>query len=381
MTTVVLICIGLCALSFVLAGASSALRADAVEGEERVLLVGIGAATDRLVDEIAARPESGWRLLGVVATLQPGRVPAGPWLGPVPELERVVAETYPTRIVMAAGEWPQRQAEQVLLDARMRGIRVENAADAIEELTGKLPIERLTARALIAGRGFLHADTMPAGSTQRMTRVISLTGAFVGLVLLLPLLALIMLAVRLDSKGPVFFSQERIGMGGRPFRLLKFRTMRESGGRRSEWVSDNEHRITRVGRWLRRFRLDELPQLVNVIRGEMNLVGPRPHPVSNAELFLARIPHYRLRLTVRPGITGWAQVRYGYANGLDEETEKMRYDLYYIKHRSLWLDLRIVVETARLLIFDNRSHERVHTRSQPAVWVRAARQGVVRTSR
>jgi lipopolysaccharide/colanic/teichoic acid biosynthesis glycosyltransferase len=113
----------------------------------------------------------------------------------------------------------------------------------------------------------------------------------------------------------------------------------------SEWANDNSDRITRVGKWLRKFRLDELPQFVNIIRGDMNLVGPRPHPVSNIELFGEEIPYYSLRAVVRPGITGWAQVRLGYANNLEEETEKMRYDLYYIKRLSFWLDLRILFDT------------------------------------
>jgi lipopolysaccharide/colanic/teichoic acid biosynthesis glycosyltransferase len=148
----------------------------------------------------------------------------------------------------------------------------------------------------------------------------------------------------------VFFVQQRTGMDDRPFPLLKFRTMHEGGGDRSDWVRDNEDRITRVGRWLRRFRIDELPQLVNVLRGEMNLIGPRPHPTRNQAEFLERIAYYGLRSTVPPGITGWAQVRYGYANDLEEETEKMRYDLYYIKHRSVWLDVRIAFATAAMVL-------------------------------
>jgi lipopolysaccharide/colanic/teichoic acid biosynthesis glycosyltransferase len=117
------------------------------------------------------------------------------------------------------------------------------------------------------------------------------------------------------------------------------------------WVRDNEDRITRVGRVLRKFRLDELPQFWNVLRGDMNLVGPRPHPVVNYELFTREIPYYALRAAVRPGVTGWAQVRYGYANNLEEETEKMRYDLYYVKHLSVWLDLRILLDTVKVVVF------------------------------
>jgi len=127
--------------------------------------------------------------------------------------------------------------------------------------------------------------------------------------------------------------------------------MRPATGPTSEWICDNDNRVTRVGGWLRKFRLDELPQFVNILRGDMNLVGPRPHPVSNLELFTATIPYYALRYLVRPGVTGWAQVRYGYANNLDEEIEKMRYDLYYIKHFSPWFDLRILVDTVKTVLF------------------------------
>src|SRR5438477_5045198 len=140
--------------------------------------------------------------------------------------------------------------------------------------------------------------------------------------------------------------------------LIKFRTMRPVTGQHSEWERDNSDRITRCGRWLRRFRLDELPQLINMLRGDMNLVGPRPHPMTNLELLVltARnlsevsgdaIPYYSLRCSVRPGITGWAQVRYQYANTLEEEMEKIRYDFYYLKHMSVWLDVRILVGTVR----------------------------------
>jgi len=170
-------------------------------------------------------------------------------------------------------------------------------------------------------------------------------------VVVAPLIGVIALAVKLDRRGPVFFRQERIGLHGRRFSLIKFRTMRPVATEISAWVRDNEDRITRFGRFLRKFRLDELPQFVNVLRGDMNVVGPRPHPVVNYELFAREIPYYALRAAVRPGVTGWAQVRYGYANDLEEETEKMRYDLYYVKHLSVWLDLRIIVDTVKVVVF------------------------------
>jgi lipopolysaccharide/colanic/teichoic acid biosynthesis glycosyltransferase len=198
-------------------------------------------------------------------------------------------------------------------------------------------------------------------------RALSLPASALALLLFAPLLALIALAVKLDSQGPVLFVHERVGRGGRTFRLLKFRTMRPATVATSEWARDNTSRLTRVGRWLRAFRLDELPQLVNILRGDMNLVGPRPHPVSNFPLFVLamrntpdcgeQIPYYALRSLVRPGITGWAQVRYRYANDLVEEMEKIKYDLYYVKHMSLRLDLQILLETVKIVL---RGRESAH---------------------
>src|SRR5207249_6419644 len=200
----------------------------------------------------------------------------------------------------------------------------------------------------------------PSPFHQAVARATSLAIAVVGLAGSLPVMLLIALAIKLDSPGPVFFVQERAGARGRPFRLLKFRTMRMAVAPCSEWAGDNGDRVTRVGKLLRRYRLDELPQFINILRGEMNLVGPRPHPGSNFALFVTvlrncpewceQIPYYSLRLVVRPGLTGWAQVRYRYANDLEEEVEKTCYDLYYIKHLSLWLDLRILLDTVKTVL-------------------------------
>ena len=324
---------------------------------ERTLILGASPLARALVDEINARPRGRYLVIGVVGEETPPRAGAFdcPVLGVLDDLPRVIAAYRPQRIVIALGERRSRLPVDRLVEARTRDrILVEQGTDVYEWLTGKLAIESLTPSNVIFSRDF-----RPMRITQLATRAISVVAAVVGLALCLPLFAVVAVAVKLDSRGPVMFTQDRVGLGGRRFRLFKFRSMRDTAAR-SEWAADNGDRITRVGRVLRKYRLDELPQLWNVLRGDMNLVGPRPHPVSNFEMFVlvsrntpmhgTQIPYYSMRSSVRPGITGWAQVRYKYANGLGEEIEKLRYDLYYIKHYSLLLDLRILFETVRVIL-------------------------------
>jgi exopolysaccharide biosynthesis polyprenyl glycosylphosphotransferase len=175
----------------------------------------------------------------------------------------------------------------------------------------------------------------------------------VGLSLMAPVFALIALAIRLNSKGQVFYRQERVGENGKVFTLYKFRTMVEDAEQHSgpAWASKDDPRITRVGFWLRKCRIDELPQLINVLRGEMSFVGPRPERPCFIEQLQARIPYYAQRHTVKPGITGWAQVRYRYGATVEDALEKLQYDLYYIKNLSIFLDLVIMVETFRVVLF------------------------------
>ena len=324
---------------------------------DRTLILGASPRARALVDEINARPRGRYLVIGVVGEETPPRAGAFdcPVLGVLDDLPRVIAAYRPQRIVIALGERRSRLPVDRLVEARTRDrILVEQGTDVYEWLTGKLAIESLTPSNVIFSRDF-----RPMRITQLATRAISVVAAVVGLALCLPLFAVVAVAVKLDSRGPVMFTQDRVGLGGRRFRLFKFRSMRDTAAR-SEWAADNGDRITRVGRVLRKYRLDELPQLWNVLRGDMNLVGPRPHPVSNFEMFVlvsrntpmhgTQIPYYSMRSSVRPGITGWAQVRYKYANGLGEEIEKLRYDLYYIKHYSLLLDLRILFETVRVIL-------------------------------
>jgi len=324
---------------------------------ERLLLVGMPMA-EQIVEEIEARPRGRYVLIGIVddAPVSGPRSVRRPILGPMSRLAEIIDEVRPDRVLVALGERRRRTPVRALLESCVaQGIAVEDAREFYERLAGKLAVDTLIPTSIVFSKKF-----GPSRLQQAFARTLSVAVAVAGLLVLWPLLALIALAIKLDSSGPVLFVHERVGAHGRPFKLLKFRTMHPAGRERSEWECDNRDRVTRVGKWLRAFRLDELPQFVNILRGEMNLVGPRPHPVSNFELFtlVARnlndltgsaIGYYTLRSMVRPGITGWAQVRYQYANNLEEEVEKLKYDLYYVKYVSAGLDFRILMETFKVL--------------------------------
>jgi exopolysaccharide biosynthesis polyprenyl glycosylphosphotransferase len=346
----------------------------------RTLVVGTGPRARELLREVRQRPDCGYRVIGLVGDSAGIDPPDSdePVLGSLEDLPRIIAECAPERIVVALSERRGRMPVNDLLDARVhRNSIVEDGEDVFERISGKVAIESLRPSNVIYCKDFT-----PSAPSLALARCLSVLLATFALLLLAPLLAIIALAIKLDSGGPALFVQERVGMGSRRINVIKFRTMHPSATEHSKWVRDNDHRITRIGRWLRKYRLDELPQLVNVLRGEMNIVGPRPHPVSNFEMFVlvARntpecgrpIPYYSLRSIVRPGITGWAQVRYRYANDLDEEIEKMRYDLFYIKHYSLWLDLRILLETVGIVL---RGREGVEAADNPLHAGRGSRWG------
>jgi exopolysaccharide biosynthesis polyprenyl glycosylphosphotransferase len=314
----------------------------------RVLLIGGHSAIARkFLYEVERFPERGYTIIGIVEESRIHQAQRLPFLtlGTLEELQTIVAAVKPDVIVVALSDRRGRMPAAELLEFQANGIRVEDVADAYERISGKLPIEVVTPGQLMASQQLRKSRVLKA--TQR---ALSLTVAVVLLVLLSPMLAIVAVAIKIDSGGSAFFRHPRLGLGGRPFECVKFRTMQPVERTSSEWVGDNVERITRIGKWLRRLRIDELPQLVNVIRGDMNLVGPRPHPVTNLQLFRESIPYYALRGSARPGITGWAQVRYHYANNLEEETEKMRYDLYYIKHMSIWMDFTIILKTVVVFI-------------------------------
>src|SRR6267378_878149 len=252
-------------------------------------------------------------------------------------------------VIMGGGRLAAELAAQIATRPDL-GVRVEEGTEAYERFTRRLAVESLTPSGLIFGDGFRVSRAQLA-----LKRAMSVVLASIALVALAPLIALIALGIKLESRGPVFFIQERIGLGGRPFRLVKFRTMRQAErGADGIWQRDNASRVTRFGAVLRRYRLDELPQCVNILRGDMSLVGPRPEMASNVATFSAVIPFYNLRHEVRPGLTGWAQVRAGYSMSIEEVTRKLCYDLYYIKHLSLRFDLWILFDTVKFVLSGKR---------------------------
>ena len=234
--------------------------------------------------------------------------------------------------------------ERMLAEAAIRGHAVYHTKQVWESLTGRVSIEHLSENSF--------GSLLPDLAYRRIKRVIELAAAVLLLPLLLLPMTLIALAIRLDSSGPVFFLQERTGYRGRIFRMVKFRTMRPrashadaAAARLDAITQSDDARITRVGQFLRRVRLDELPQIANVLRGEMSFIGPRPEAVALSEWYEAEIPFYRYRHIIRPGITGWAQVKQGHVAELHDVDRKLNFDFYYIKHYSLWLDLLIVLRT------------------------------------
>jgi sugar transferase (PEP-CTERM system associated) len=310
---------------------------------ERVYVLGNGARARYIVETLRSRRDAG---MEVVDGLDQD--------SPTGQLERFAADLRafrkPTsridRVIVAMEDRRGAMPVRELLDLRLNGVIVEEASALMERLSGKLPLDGLNPSTLIFTQGF-----NVKASQQIVRRLVSITVSAIGLAICLPFIPFIILAVRLSSPGPIFFHQTRVGLRGRHFSVIKFRTMRqdaEAGG--AVWAKKNDPRVTPLGRFMRKTRLDEIPQLWNVLRGEMGFVGPRPERPEFVQWLSSEIPFYELRHMIRPGITGWAQVRYQYGASLEETKRKLEYDLYYVKHLSVGLDLLIMFETIKTII-------------------------------
>jgi sugar transferase (PEP-CTERM system associated) len=316
---------------------------------ERALIFGDGLLAESLVKELESRPELGIRIAGQLKSVANGngRLAHG---SSEEQTEKILESFQPynaARIIVALSERRGQMPVAALLQMKSRGVKVHDGAEVYEAVTGKVPVESLRLSWLLFSSGFRLSRLLLI-----FQRLISLCVSMIGLVLCLPIIPFIVLGIRLTSPGPILFRQKRVGQGGRVFDCYKFRTMRV--GAESEtgptWANKDDPRVTPFGRFLRRSRLDEIPQLWNVLKGDMNLVGPRPERPEFMDWLKSEIAHYDLRHTVRPGLTGWAQIRYRYGSSLEDTKEKLCYDLFYIKNMSAGLDLLVLFHTMKIVL-------------------------------
>lgn len=320
--------------------------------QRRALVVGAGWAGQAIIRALSEFQAWHYSVVGLIDDdpAKQGQIIEGvPVFGGHERLLAAAHAEQVSELILAVTGEVRGELFQALLDCQAHGVPVVRVLRLYEQVTGRVPIEHLEADWLVTS--FMERVRLDAWFlfTQR---VLDLASALLGLVPLLVLLPWIALAIRLESPGPVFYRQVRAGQGGRPFRLLKFRTMiagAEADGQ-ARWASAEDARVTRVGLWLRRTRLDELPQVWNVLRGDMSLVGPRPERPELIAVLEREIAFYRARLLVKPGLTGWAQVNYGYGRSVEDARVKLEYDLYYIKHQSLWLELMILLRTVEVVL-------------------------------
>ena len=309
---------------------------------ERVYVLGTGERAQRLVQGLRQNPEIGVEVASWTGKLE-GAVTRE---SVATHLLEVVNRQRVHRVIVAMPDRRNTIPMQELLELRMQGVKIEEAATWLERISGKIEVENLYPSWMVFGEGFRRNRMF-----RIFRRLVSIGISLVGLVLSLPLFPLIMLVIRLDSPGPVFYRQRRVGKYGRTFDVIKFRTMRQDAEKAGpQWAGSNDPRVTRIGKFMRTSRLDEIPQLWCVLMGDMAFVGPRPERPEFVEWLSKEIPYYGVRHMVRPGLTGWAQVRYKYGSTVEDAREKLQYDLFYIKNASIGLDLLIMFQTVKTVL-------------------------------
>lgn len=316
---------------------------------ENVIILGTESLACLVAGELSKRKDLNIALSGFfdLKATHPVETLCGlPVLGTGEALQSVVEENNISRIIVALEDRRNILPTRELVRLRVQGIRVEDAHTTISALTGRVWLQTVKPSWFVFSDGFRRSTI-----TYIAKRAIDLGCGVIGLVCSLPIMCLVAIAIRLDSPGPIFFRQTRVGLGGKSFLLIKFRSMyinAEAGG--AQWAQENDPRATKVGYYLRKYRLDEIPQFLNVIRGEMSLVGPRPERPEFVENLRKHISYYDERHSVRPGVTGWAQVQYQYGSTLEDAIRKLEYDLFYLKNVSTFFDCAIILDTVRIVL-------------------------------
>jgi sugar transferase (PEP-CTERM system associated) len=325
-----------------------------VMGRDRLLLVGGSPLLEDIATHLEEHPELGLEVAGYVDDAhQPGQaLRGGKLLGSMPALKEIVEATQPSRIVVGMSERRNRMPVAELLELRFSGHIIEEAAAAFERICGRVCLKELRPSQLI-----YSGELGPRAQSLFVQTVLNSLAAAGGLIIASPLMALTALAVRLSSPGPILYRQVRVGLDNEPFTVYKFRSMRADAeaATGAVWAAKDDPRVTRVGKIIRKLRFDELPQLYNTLKGDMSIVGPRPERPEFVAALSQKIPYYRQRHCVRPGITGWAQINFKYGDTMEDTMTKLEYDLYYIKNMSLSLDTYIVFHTLKAMLLSRGS--------------------------
>ena len=316
---------------------------------QKILFIGSGNLAKNVAKEILSTNHNSFKILGFLdpdPKKKEKNILNYDLAGTYGELDNILRQNGNIRIVIALDDKRGKIPLNKLLECKMRGIIIEDHITFLERLKGKLMVESLNPSHVIFSDGFKRSKVKAY-----LKRIEDILGSIIGLIVLSPFLILTAILIKIDSKGPLFFTQERVGENGKPFILYKFRSMKVDAEKdKPLWAKENDDRVTRVGRYIRRFGIDEAPQLWNVLKGDMSLVGPRPERPQFVKELTNIIPYYSLRHSVKPGITGWAQIRYHYGASVEDALEKLKYELYYIKNLSPIFDLFILFETVKLII-------------------------------
>jgi sugar transferase (PEP-CTERM system associated) len=322
-----------------------------VQPGERLLLIGTTPAAVALAQEIHERQaELGVEIVGFVDP-DPARVGAALFnpgvIGTIDDIPTIVRTRSVDRVVVSLADARGRLDMFKLLEIKLSGVTFDHLATVYEEYTGKIAVENLRPSWMIFSEGFRKSKTQIVTK-----RVLDIVVASLGLLLAAPIALMVMALIKLTSPGPIFYRQERVGQDGRTFMVVKFRSMRVDAevGTGPVWAQKNDTRVTPIGRFLRRTRLDEIPQLWNALRGDMSMVGPRPERPGFVADLTRQIPFYGQRHVVKPGVTGWAQVRYTYGASVEDALQKLQFDLYYIKNMSVALDIFVMFQTVKTVL-------------------------------
>jgi len=315
---------------------------------QAILLVGTGELAEIIARDIETKKDSGFKIVGYVGDTKPVYNPRKLPLFPFgQDLRQVVRDLRAEKIVVALDDRRGKMPVEELLVCRVAGIPVIKVIDFYEGLTGKIMVEKTNPSWLIFSQGFNQSRLYLA-----LKRIVDISAAFIGLGISLPILIITAILIKFDSKGPIFYSQKRVGEKNKAFMVIKFRSMRtdaETNG--PVWAQKNDKRVTRVGNFIRKTRIDEIPQMWTVLKGDMSFVGPRPERPEFVEQLEKIIPYYSLRHTIKPGITGWAQICFPYGASEEDAVRKLEYDLYYLKNMNLLLDVSIIFRTIKTVLF------------------------------